>query len=390
MNVSPTTDTPERRRSSFGRLHQRGGTWYLRYRVGGTEHDVSTGTTNLEKAEKFRSRCEAQYDLGTLASPNVRRTTFEDLMQMVRDEYRARRRRSEKRLTGCIKHLTTAFAGRRALAITPDRLTTYVADRLAAVAAPPTIRNELNVLRHAFRLAKAARKVFDVPAFPKLAAAHIRGGFFEAPAFRRVLAELPDYLAGPMTFAYLTGWRVPSEVLKLEWRNIDFTAGVVRLEPGQTKNGEGRTFPFDVLPDLVTLLTAQRDRTRALERRLGRIVSPVFWRGDGIPIRDYYAAWHSACDRAAHEERDGVRTVVCAELVGRIPHDFRRTAVRNLVRAGVPEKTAMMLTGHKTRAVFDRYDIVNEADLRTAVRKLAEAARGTEGGQTAAAAGKGA
>src|SRR2546425_9225307 len=62
-------------------------------------------------------------------------------------------------------------------------------------------------------------------------------------------------------FAYLTGWRIPSEVLRLTWAQVDFQAGVVRLEPRGTKNDEGRTFPFDALPALKTLLEAQRART---------------------------------------------------------------------------------------------------------------------------------
>ena len=138
---------------------------------------------------------------------------------------------------------------------------------------------------------------------------------------------------------------------------------MVRLEPRSTKNDEGRTFPFDVLPELAALLRAQREATTALERATGRMIPHVFHRA-GQPIRSFRRAWLSACRRAG--------------LIGMIPHDFRRTAVRNLVRAGVPERVAMQLTGHKTRSVFDRYNIVNERDLRDGVTRLAalHAARG--------------
>jgi integrase len=141
--------------------------------------------------------------------------------------------------------------------------------------------------------------------------------------------------------------------LPLEWRQVDFAGGTVRLDRGTTKNDDGRVFPFDVLPDLLALLQVQ-------QRRRAEFSPYVFHRGGKrIPKKEYYEAWHAACEGA------GWPTL--------IPHDFRRTAVRNLVRAGVPEKTAMLLTGHKTRSVFDRYDIVNEADLREAVSRLAAA-----------------
>src|SRR5262249_10112148 len=118
-----------------------------------------------------------------------------------------------------------------------------------------------------------------------------------------------------------------------------------------TKNDDGRVFPFDLLPELRAVIAGQFER---------RVTStPRVFHRDGTPIRDFRDAWAKACAAAG-----------CPQF---IPHDFRRTAVRNLIRAGVPEKTAMLLTGHKTRSVFDRYDIVNEQDLRNAVARLAEA-----------------
>jgi len=198
-----------------------------------------------------------------------------------------------------------------------------------------------------------------------------RQGFFEPEDFAAVYAELPKYLQPVAEFCYLTGWRSRSEVLPLSWAQVDFAAGVVRLELRTTKNDEGRTFPFDALPALKRLLERQRQRTKALERETGRIIPQVF-HNRGEPIRYIRRAWLSACKRAATVKHpNGVEEIVRAHLLSRLPHDFRRTAVRNLVRAGVPERVAMELTGHKTRAVFDRYNIVNERDLRDGVSRLA-------------------
>ena len=147
---------------------------------------------------------------------------------------------------------------------------------------------------------------------------------------------------------------------------MDLQAGTVRLDPGTTKNSEGRLFPFgDALPELRDLLEEQWRRTKALEQAKDIIVRSVFHR-QGKTIEDFRKAWRSACEAAGCPHR--------------IVHDFRRTAVRNLVRAGVPERVAMQLTGHKTRSVFDRYDIVNEADLRSGIEKLGALGTGTISG----------
>jgi len=128
----------------------------------------------------------------------------------------------------------------------------------------------------------------------------------------------------------------------------------VRLEPGTTKNLAGRMFPFT--PELRALLEAQRAHTATARAKTGRIIPHVFHR-DGEPIKSFRGAWRSACKTAG--------------LPGRIFHDFRRTAVRNLERAGVSRSVAMQMVGHKTEAIYRRYAIVNDADLRAAAEQLA-------------------
>jgi len=155
-----------------------------------------------------------------------------------------------------------------------------------------------------------------------------------------------------VTFMFVTGWRI-SEVLKLQWRQVDLVAGRVRLEPGTTKNKKGRNFPLT--RELRGLLEAQRAHTDSMQRERGIICPWVFHR-NGVPVRDFYTAWRTACEKAG--------------CPGKWPHDFRRTAVRNLGRKGISERVAMQMTGHKTRAIFDRYDIMSEGDLDDAARKL--------------------
>src|SRR2546429_3815343 len=157
-----------------------------------------------------------------------------------------------------------------------------------------------------FTLGIRAGKVAQRPHIPALQVSNARQGFFEEDDLRALLRELPAAVKPVGEFAYLTGWRIPSEVLRLTWAQVDFEAGIVRLEPRTTKNDEGRAFPFDALPALKRLLERQRTRTKALERATGRIIPHVFHR-EGAPIRYFRRAWLSALDRAAHQERGGVR-----------------------------------------------------------------------------------
>jgi integrase len=204
-----------------------------------------------------------------------------------------------------------------------------------------------------YNLALRSGKIIRKPHIEMLHEDNVRQGFFESDQFQAIDTKLPEYLKGPMSFAYVTGWRVPSEVLNLCWSNIDFKAGTVRLEPGTTKNKKGRV--IYMTPALRSLLEQQYEANMIFQRENGQIV-PLVFHNKGEPIRNYYKAWHKACRLAG--------------LPARIPHDFRRTAIRNMVRVGISERVAMEMTGHKTRSVFDRYHIVSDGDLKAAAEKL--------------------
>jgi len=253
-----------------------------------------------------------------------------------------------------IKHLRPTFEHVPAIGITYDRVSRYITARLSEPrSSRGTIHKELAALGRMLTLAVHAGRLPSKPHLPTLKLDNVRKGFFTEDEVRAVIAKLPDWYAPAIEFAWRTGWRI-GEVKSLTWQQIDWKAGTVRLEVGTTKNREGRVFPFAASPSLVGLLKAQRERTDDHQREHDRIVPWVFWR-DGIKLADHRDTWNTACKKAG--------------LPGKLVHDLRRSAVRNLERAGVSRSVAMKLTGHKTEAVYRRYAIVSEPDLFEAVRQ---------------------
>lgn len=220
---------------------------------------------------------------------------------------------------------------------------------------PGTINRELAVLRRAFRLAVKSKRLLFRPDIELLPEDNARQGFFERVEFEAVRENLPAHLRPLVTFAYYTGWR-RNEILSLEWRQVDFEHGIVKLEPSMTKTKRGRQFHFEPIDELKNALTGQKAEAERVSKARGKIVSTVFFHPDGRRIKYFRQSWADACTAAG--------------CPGRVLHDFRRTAVRNLVRLDVPDTVAMRITGHKTRSVFDRYDISSEADFREASEKL--------------------
>lgn len=335
-----------RYRRGDGRVYRRGRRWYLDYYVNGERTREPTDAKTREEARILLRKRVVERDAGTIVV-GAARVRFDDLAKGLLEDYRANRRRSLRNVEARVRlHLTPFFGGRRVQSITSGHVTAYVAQRQAEGAPNSTINRELACLKRMFTLGMDAEKITRRPKIRMLVEDNVRKGFFERHELDAVLAHLPEPLRPPITFAYLTGWRVPSEVLPLTWANVDLGDGTVRLDPGTTKTGKGRVI---YLTEELLGILQQQDTLRHAD-------SPLVFHRAGRPIRYPWSAWRRACEAAG--------------LSGRIMHDLRRTAVRNMVRAGVPDQTAMKISGHRTRSVYDRYAIVSDGDLRDAARRL--------------------
>jgi len=330
-------------------------TWWISYSVHGQRHKENAKSANRADATRLLKQRQGEVAIGKPVGAEVERTTLNDLLAMVEAKYIADGRRSLKRAQFAFPHLRAFFgADCKARDITDDRVIAYAAHRTTEGAKVATVNYELAMLRRGFNLGR--KKVPAIPEIKTPEPKNTRTGFFEREQFEAVLCHLPEYFRPVAQVAYMTGWRARSELLTRQWKDIDFEHGWIRLEVGESKNGAGRAFPFNVYPELRAVLEEQRARVREMERATGRIIPWVFPKPDGSKLVSYDPAW-----RKARRE---------AGIPGQLMHDFRRTAVRNLERAGVSRSAAMQLTGHKTEAVYRRYAIVDSTMLEEAVAKV--------------------
>lgn len=332
--------------------------WWIQYYSHGRKMRESTDTADYETAKDLLKKREGEAVDGKVLPEMRRRIKFKELADIEVNDYKKNHRSSLSDLQIRLeKHVLPFFGHMKAAAIALADVDRYIVMRQEEGAANGTINRELTSIIRAFSLGVEYRLIAFPPKIQMLEEDNVRTGFFEREQLDAVLRYLRPHNQGPARFAYVTGWR-KQEILSLKWPQVDFRAGNVRLEPGTTKNRKARLFPFTA--ELRAILEAQRAKADDLKKR--GIISPwVFFieergRRRGKRIGDFKRNWKSACEDAG--------------VPGRIFHDFRRTAVRNLTRAGVPEKIAMQMTGHRTRSVFDRYDIVDEGDLRDAAGRL--------------------
>jgi integrase len=380
---SAETDTPLRdseassnrvRVPGMGSLLLRGKTWWACYYVNGKEHresarqpDEGFRDGSFADAKRLLRKRVGEIEGDQYVAPDAKRLTFEVLRDDALADYTRRGLRSHATAVCRFENLARVFAGQRVPQITTARLLAYQDFRRGEGAANGTINRELIALHRAFVLARKAKKlkVAMIPEFPdRLEESAPRQGFLEHGLFVAVsnalIADEATDHADVFEAAYFSGWR-RREIHSLPWRMVDLAANVLRLDPDFSKTKKGRVVPIPAPLRVV------------LERRFAkrRLDCPLVFHVNGRPMGDWRKTWAKAviaagCFRII-KGKDGEERKVPSLVL----HDCRRTAVRNLVRAGVPDRVAMTFTGHRTRSVFDRYNIVSERDLHDAGDKLA-------------------
>lgn len=329
----------------MGRVFKRGSVYWISYYHRGKEFRESSESDNESTSKKLLKKRIGEVANGRLLGANQDRLTFDDLAKALLADYQINGRRSLRSARLSISHLRKCFGFDRAVDIRTDRIKAYAADRQRAKAANASINRELAALKRMFSLALEDGRLSNAPYIPTLEEDNARQGFVDHGSFVSLRKNLADYLRDPIAFLYFSGWRL-GEMKTLEWRDVDLAGKVVHLRPEISKNKDGRLLPLsgEVLEIMERAHSKRRPDCRFVFHR------------DGEPIGDFRKAWSTAC-RAA-----GLQPVLV--------HDLRRTAVRNMVRAGIPDRVAMTLSGHKTRSVFDRYNIVSESDLASATERL--------------------
>ncbi len=335
----------------MGTVYRRGRIWWVKYyRNGKPFRESSKSMKPLDARRLLRTR-EGEILTGNFLGLRAERVLFDALSGHLIEEYRANGRKSlmwvKRRIE---RHLKPFFGGMRAVDITTDRVRAYSLRRQEHRASNASINRELAALKRMFNLAAKMTppKVARLPYIPTLKESNVRKGFFEHEDYVALRKQLPEHLKVVLMFGYYTGSRV-GEILGLKWHQVDLKVQTVNLDPGTTKNDQPRTIPLTC--ELLESLKMQK----AIRDASYRECEYVFFRR-GHRIGSFHRSWKSACKRAGVE--------------GKLFHDLRRTAVRNMIRAGVPERVAMAISGHKTRSIFDRYNIVAERDLHDAARRL--------------------
>jgi integrase len=384
-------------------------THMMQYYRNGIRVRESSKTTSEAEADDLLAIKIGRVKEGTSLDPKNRNLTVDDLYAGLLSYYRQQNRKSmdgtqqrwewtDKKGRHRDGRLKKFFGGWKAVNVGETHLDQYIDQCLEQGLSPATINRDLAALRTAFKRGIKHKRLLTMPCFTLLPEPDPRSGFVEEPEFRHLISHVGAdafWLRVVITCGYTFGFR-KGELLGLQVEQVDLLNHEIRLERKQTKTKKPRTVVMTAeVHALLTMLIAGKNKT-----------DYVFTDADPkkkIVDHEFRDQWTSVCVRA------GVGRMLCRKCssedqevilndgkcpqcgnrpnhpiyVGLLFHDLRRSAVRNLVRRGITEKVAMRISGHKTRAVFDRYDIVSDRDLVDAARKI-ESGQQTEFSHTTA------
>jgi integrase len=343
----------------LGGVFKVGDLWHVRYSSNGSQIRESThirisgpeGSPEFQKSEnkarQFLRRRLDEIAAGNFA-PKQNRLTLDECLDAYLAAYKLRGGRALRTTELVLRHVRKYFAGYRAPHVNGKKLRAYVLHRKEQGAADASVHRELAHLRASLTLAVRDEQLSKVPDFPVIKLNNARQGFIKPADFTRLRAECrTELLQDFATFLYWSGWR-SNEAKTLEWKDIDLAESCIRLRSENSKTRQRRKLKlFGELKEMIARRVARRCPDSPF----------VFCRKDGRALGCVADAWKAAALRAG---------------LGHItPHDCRRSAIRNLIRAGVPTSVAMEWSGHKSFTTFKRYDITADDDMDEAADKVA-------------------
>jgi integrase len=369
---------PKRARGSGSIYHNGSSVWWIKFYDRGKPMPESSHSTDHAVAERLLKRRLAEVMTDTFVPrQNIK---VDALIEDVLDDHRANDRKSTENVEARWRlHLAEFFSRVKACDVKTDRVQRYIKHRLDQGAERATVNRELALLKRALRLAFRSGKLKALPYVPMLKESNTRRGFLELEGYARLANECAKvglWLRALLEIAYTFGFRL-GELRSMRCRQLNLLAGTISLET--SKNGEPRE---------AYMTTSVRELLTALI--VGKKPDDFVFTRDGAPLGNFRKTWANVCvaagvgafhcpwcDDVVTPDADG-EYAHCGREWGRsdldyrglIFHDLRRCAVRGLIRAGVSQKVAMSISGHKTIAVFQRYQIVSPADQKDATRKL--------------------
>jgi integrase len=324
-----------------GTLFKRGRIYYYAHWQEGKQLKTSTGEERLSEARKWRDRY-----LQRAAGSEIEKVTCGELLQDVLRHVEESGKASTAKIWRFVidANLSKFFGHLKAAKITTERMREYRGKRIAAGRSDATVNRELSILRTAFNVGRKSSppRVDRLPYFPIVSeTGNARQGFLTDDQYARLRDALPDDLKPLFVTAYFTGVRL-GELLAWRWDQVDWEQGFVTLYADETKSGHARVVPI-LAGEMSKWLKWAEEQSNECPQVFNRV---------GEPIKEFRSAWKNAC--------------TAAEVPDLKFHDLRRTAVRNMRRAGVSQVVRMRITGHRTDSMERRYNIVDVDDIKSA------------------------